>query len=515
MFDVLSNGFKQAKQKLQGITVLDENNIAEAVATVRASLLEADVEYSVSKSFIKNIKERVVGEQVKLKAGKGEEKLKVSPGDHFIQICQQELEALMGPVDTDLVLPSNRVATIMMVGLQGAGKTTTSGKISKYLRDEKKRKPMLVAADIYRPAAIEQLKVLGKSIGIPVFHLPGKKPVEICHQAMQEAYAQNCDVVIFDTAGRLTIDTELMNELGQIKATTNPDNILLVVDSMMGQDSVTTAKAFDEKLSISGFVMTKLDGDARGGSALSIKEVTGKPIKFLGMGEDLDGLEVFRPDGLAGRILGQGDIVGLMSDFDKVAGKDTEEEAKRMLQGQFSFKDFYSQISMIQKMGPMKDILAKLPMQNMIPEGADLSGKQLNVVKSMIDSMTENERAKPALLNNSRMSRIAKGSGRTTKEVADLYEKFKGMRKMMGMMGKNMGMMGKIPGMGALKQMGQLRKMAKSMQGGGGMPDLSALMGGGGMPQQQAAAPKKQIDKDKLKKLRKAAKNARKKNRKR
>ncbi|NRA64700.1 MAG: signal recognition particle protein [Pseudobacteriovorax sp.] len=515
MLDILSSGFKEAKLKFKGKTTLSEENVKEAVAAIRKSLLEADVEYGVTKQFLKRVQDKALGQEVSLKAGTGSGKMKVSAADHFVGICQEELEGLMGPVDTELSLAVNRPTTIMMVGLQGTGKTTTTGKLAKFLKTEKKRKPMLVAADIYRPAAVDQLKILGERIGVPVFHIEGANPVDICNGAMKKAFEWECDTILFDTAGRLTVDTELMAELESIKSNTKPDNILLVCDSMMGQDAVTTAKAFNDSLSISGVVMTKLDGDTRGGAALSIKEVTGTPIKFLGMGEELDRLEEFRPEGLATRILGMGDVVGLMQDFGKVVEEDQEEQALRMMQGQFSYLDFYKQIEMIQKMGPLKDIMAKLPMQDMLPDGAEVDDKELVKIKAMIDSMTKKERQGFDPLNPSRMQRIAKGSGRALKEVQDLHQKFSGMKKMMGMFGKNMGgMMGKIPGMKSLNQMNNLRKMAKGA--GGGMPDMASLgsmfggMDGGGMGSGQT----RQFDRDKQKKLRKAAKKARKKNRK-
>lgn len=519
MLDVLSEGFRQAKLKLKGKAVLTEANVGEALEDVRKSLLEADVEYDVAKAFLSQVKEHALGQTVQLSAGKGQEKLKVSPADHFVQTCQQELEKLMGPVSTELNLPRNRPATIMMVGLQGSGKTTTTAKLCKFLMTKEKRRPLLVAADIYRPAAVDQLKVLGSRLGVPVFNIPGASPVEICQKATAKAYELNCDIILFDTAGRLTIDTALMDELKAIKDATRPDNILLVCDAMMGQDAVVTAKSFNELLDLTGFVITKLDGDSRGGAALSIKKVTGKPIKFLGMGEDLDRIEEFRPEGLASRILGLGDVVGLMKDFERVSEKDQEQEALKMLQGQFSFKDFYEQIAMIQKMGPLKDIIAKLPMQDMIPKGLVVDDRELTKIKAMIDSMTEKERTAPNILNDSRMRRVAKGSGRSPKEVTELVQRFKSMRSMMSMVGKNMGLLGKIPGMGQLSQLNQLRKAAQSMggQGMGGLggmggmmpPGMSGMFGGGG-----GAPIKRNEDKDKLKKMRKAAKDARKRNRK-
>jgi signal recognition particle subunit SRP54 len=399
----------------------------------------------------------------------------------------------------------------MMVGLQGSGKTTTTGKLTKFLKEQKGRKPLLVAADIYRPAAVQQLKVLGDRVGAPVYHAENQDPVTICKQATQKAFELGCDTILFDTAGRLTIDDELMDELVRIKAATTPDNILLVCDSMMGQDAVTTAKAFDDRLDLSGVVMTKLDGDARGGAALSIKEITGKPIKYLGMGEELDRIEEFRPQGLASRILGMGDVVGLMKDFERVVEDDAEEKALKMLQGQFTFSDFYEQIAMIQKMGSLKDIAAKLPLQGMLPDGANLDDKELVKVKAMIDSMTKEERIKPSVLNPSRVQRIARGSGRAVNDVNDLIKKFSQMRKMMGTLGKSMGMLGKIPGMGGMRQLGQMRQMAQAMRGSGGMDPLAAMMGGG-----MGAAPnstKKKVDRDKVRKANKDKRKQKRKNR--
>ena len=507
MLDILTDGFKEAKLKFRGKTVLSEDLIDQAMIPIRQSLLEADVEYGVTKTFLKRVKEEALGQEVKLKAGAGAQKMRVSPEDHFVRICSEQLVELMGPVDTSLPLARNRPGSIMMVGLQGSGKTTSTGKLARYLQQELGRKPLLVAADIYRPAAVEQLRVLGERLEMPVFHLEGAKPPEICQKALDKAYELDRDVILYDTAGRLTIDEALMQELTDIKTKVKPDQILLVCDAMMGQDAVTTAKAFEDKLSLSGVIMTKLDGDARGGAALSVKEVTGKPIKFLGMGESLEQLEEFRPEGLASRILGMGDVESLMKDFQRVADDDLEKDAERILQGQFTYDDFLKQIQMIQKMGSMKDILAKLPMQDMIPQGADIDDSELTRVQAMINSMTKRERKGLDPLDPSRMERVAKGSGRQVKEVKDLAQKFQGMRKMMGTFGKNMGgLMGKIPGMGSLSQLNQIRKMA------GSMGDLSQMAGMfGGAP---GMAPKRPVDRDKQRKLRKAAKKARKKNRK-
>ncbi|HQP31193.1 MAG TPA: signal recognition particle receptor subunit alpha, partial [Deltaproteobacteria bacterium] len=317
MLEMISGGFKKAQDLLQGKTAIQEKHIEDAIREIRVSLLEADVEFHVVKNFLENVKQKALGEIVQTKVTHGGRKIKVSPDQHFIKICYDELVGLMGPVDTSLDLKARPVASIMMVGLQGSGKTTTTAKVARHL-EKQGRKPMLVAADIYRPAAIEQLKVLGKRLEMPVFFAPGKTPPQICKDALEAAQFKGCDVVLFDTAGRTIVDESLMAELEEIKALARPQNILLVVDAMIGQDAVNVAREFDRRLDLSGFILTKLDGDARGGAALSIKEVTRKPIKFLGMGEALDRLEEFRPDGLASRILGFGDIVGLVKDFEQV-----------------------------------------------------------------------------------------------------------------------------------------------------------------------------------------------------
>jgi signal recognition particle subunit SRP54 len=486
-------------------------------------LLEGDVEYGVVKKFLEEVKKEALGREVSLKAGTGAAAMRIGAGEHFVQICHDQLIKLMGEADSSLDLPKNRMAAIMMVGLQGSGKTTTTGKLTKYLMRKNQRKPLLVAADIYRPAAVEQLKVLGAKVGAPVFHVPGASAVEICRQASAKAVELGCDLIIYDTAGRLTIDETLMQELDDIKKVARPDHVLFICDAMMGQDAVTTAKAFHERLDLSGVVMTKLDGDARGGAALSIREVVGRPIKFLGMGEDLDRLEEFRPEGLASRILGMGDIVGLMEDFQRVSKKDMEAETLRMLQGQFSYLDFYEQVSMIQNMGPVKDILAKMPIQGLIPKDFDFDDRQFAKIKSIIDSMTQKERLLVTPLNDSRIRRVAKGAGRTTKDVVELTKKFNMMRQMMGSVGKNMGLLGKIPGMGQLSQLNQLRKMASGAMGGmppfgggGGMgadPFGMDMFGGGGASG-TGLRPRSEADREKQRKLRKDAKKARKKNRK-
>lgn len=512
MLDMISNGFKKATEELTGRSKLTEENLAPALEEIRRSLLDADVEYSVVKTFLKNVKEASLGESVQIRAGKGEKKVKVSAREHFIKICQDKLEDLMGPVDTGLSLPKGKIATVMMVGLQGSGKTTSTGKLALFLKSNEKRKPLLVAADIYRPAAVDQLEVLGQRLSLPVFHIKNTSPQEICRLASDKARELGCDTVLLDTAGRLTIDEKLMTELTDIRSLVKPDHIFFVCDAMMGQDAVTTAKAFHEKLDLSGVIMTKLDGDARGGAALSIKEVTGAPIKFLGMGEELEALEEFRPDGLASRILGMGDVVGLMQDFEKVASDDHEENAERALAGKFNFQDFYSQIETIQKMGSLKDVMAKLPMQNMLPAGAmdQVDESRLGHIRSMINSMTRKERLDPDLLNSSRITRIAKGSGTKMSDVQQLVKQVKQMRTLFGQLGGGMlgGMMQKIPGMKELSQMSQMRKLAQTGNPFGG---AMSQLGGAASPGMKLS---KRIDRSKVKKARQAAKNNRKRKRK-
>jgi signal recognition particle subunit SRP54 len=370
----------------------------------------------------------------------------------------------------------------MMVGLQGSGKTTTCAKLARWLEKQGKR-PLLVAADMQRPAAVEQLKILGEQIGVPVFNVPGATPLEICTQGLAAAREGKQDVVVFDTAGRLAIDETLMTELADIKAAVAPQNVLLVVDAMIGQDAVKTSKAFHDRLGLSGVVLTKLDGDARGGAALSIREVTGSPVRFVGVGETLDKLEEFRADGMASRVLGMGDVVGLMKDFQEVVDeKDAAEKAMKMLEGQFTLDDFLEQIRMIQKMGSLKDLIAKMPgMGDMLPPGVNLDDGELVRVEAIIQSLTKLERRDPYALirEESRVVRIAKGSGQPQEQVKELVQKFLFMKQMMDGMGANLGMMGRIPGMKNVAMAKQLRKQMAQ----GGMPGMGGLgMPGMGMP---------------------------------
>jgi signal recognition particle subunit SRP54 len=478
MLETVSKGFRSARQYLQGQAEITESNIDEALRSVRTSLLEADVEFNVVKGFLARVKEAAVGAVLTTTAAdKQGKKLKVGPAEHFIKICYDELVKLMGPVDTSIQL-SRPVGTIMMVGLQGTGKTTTTAKLATYLK-KKKHRPLLVAADVYRPAAVDQLQILGEQVGCPVFAEEGTPPPELCRRAIQKAKEMQCDIVLFDTAGRLSIDDALMGELEAIKSLTKPDNIFLVVDAMMGQDAVKTALEFDRRLSIDGFIMTKLDGDARGGAALSIKEITGTPVKFLGMGEQLDRLEDFRPEGLASRILGMGDIVSLVQDFEQHVDQDkAEKDAMRMLQGRFTLQDFLDQLKTIKKMGSVSSLLEKIPgVSDMIPEGTQVDDKEFVKLEALVLSMTPDERKNPKLVeeSKSRKKRITVGSGRTVKELEGLLQRFSMMKQMMQMLGMQPSMLGRMPGFKNLANMAQLGRGA----GGGQMPgDMSALFGG-------------------------------------
>ncbi|MBA2319763.1 MAG: signal recognition particle protein [Deltaproteobacteria bacterium] len=497
MFDVLSRGFKSARLALQGKAQLDEENIAPALREVRSSLLQADVELGVVKDFLDKVKAASLGEIVPVKTPSGP--VKVSPQDWFVKACYDALVELMGPVDTTLDLTGGP-AVILMVGLQGSGKTTTAGKLARRLAAQGK-KPMLVAADIYRPAAVEQLMVLGRKLNVPVFSIKGMSPVNLAKMAVTQARNVGRDVVIIDTAGRLAIDDTLMTELDEIKAATKPKNILFVCDAMIGQDAVRTAAEFDRRLAFTGFVLTKLDGDARGGAALSIKAVTGKPVKFLGQGEDLDKLEEFRPEGLAQRILGFGDIVGLMQDFEKHVDKDTaEKDAEKMLKGDFGYGDFVGQLQMVRKIGPLKEIMSRIPFMgellDKVPTEA-LDDKEIDRTLAVISSMTKQERARPDVLTKSpsRIKRIAKGCGRTEADVKELHERFLQARQMM----KGLGGLMSNP-----KELERLQKQMQQMASGGAPGG-----GGGGAAKPELSAAEKLARHEKLKEERRNRKRNR------
>jgi signal recognition particle subunit SRP54 len=498
VLETLAKGFRAARQRLTGVAELNDEVIEEALRDVRLSLLEGDVEFRVVKRFLERVREAARGKEVELRAKSKEYGTKqITPEQAFIAICQDELIKMMGPVETELRWAKKGATGIMMCGLQGSGKTTSVGKLARWLEKTHKKKPLLVAADIYRPAAVEQLQTLGRQLDMPVWSMDGKDPVTICREAAAQAAAKGCDVIIYDTAGRLAIDEPLMQELEDIDKAATPANIFLVLDAMTGQDAVNVAETFNKRLNLDGIIMTKLDGDARGGAALSVKEITGKPIKFLGIGEGLDKLEEFRPEGLASRILGMGDIVGLVKDFEQVVDAEkAEEDALRMLKGKFDMQDFLEQIKLIQKMGSLKDLFEKLPFfGGGLPEGVNLDDRELTKIEAMISSMTREERTNPQVFvattwedfmatsgksakrrradfDPGRVKRVSKGSGRTETEVKELLQKFAQMRQMMVQLGASTGLMGKIPG---FKQFSQMKKLANM--------DINALMGaGGGLP---------------------------------
>jgi signal recognition particle subunit SRP54 len=493
VFEALAKGFREAQNRLAGLTELNEKNIDLALKEVRVSLLEADVELGVVKRFLEAVKEKSLGTTVQTRVRHAGETHKVGAGEQFVKICHDELVSMMHHDGEPVTFAASGVTGIMMVGLQGSGKTTTAAKLARWLKKQGKS-PLLVAADMQRPAAVDQLMVLGGQIEVPVFNIAGASPLAICEAAADEAKKLKADVIIYDTAGRLAIDEVLMEELGAIKASVSPSNILLVIDSMIGQDAVKTAKSFNERLGISGTVLTKLDGDARGGAALSVKEVTGAPIVFVGMGETTDKLEPFRAEGMASRVLGMGDVVGLIQDFEEVVDqKQAEKDAMRMMQGEFTLEDFLNQIKMIQKMGSVRDLIEKIPgLSSMLPPGAaaQVNDSELTDAETIILSMTKFERQDPQSLirEPSRVKRIAGGSGRTEQSVGELVQKFLYMRQMMGSMGGmggggGGGMFGGMPGLA--------RNVRRAMKGGkmpegfpqmpGGMPGFPG-MGGMGMP---------------------------------
>jgi len=503
MLEMLTKGFKSAHEKLSGVRELTEQNVDEALRDVRMSLLEADVDFQVVKDFLGRVKERGLGERVETRVRDAQGRShRITPGQHFVKICEEELTALMGPVDTELKRGESGVVSVMLLGLQGVGKTTVAAKLARHLAGEGRR-PLLVAADVYRPAAVLQLEQLGASIEVPVHAgVEGESPAAICAAAEERARREGFDALVYDTAGRLAIDDELMRELEEISEGSSPANTLLVCDALMGRDAVNVARGFSERLELDGLVLTKLDGDARGGAALAVKAVTGVPIKFLGTGEALDRLEAFRPEGLASRILGMGDIVGLVQDFEAVVDeKQAEEDAERLLRGQFGMDDLLTQLRTLQKMGPLSDVLGKLPMFGSLADQVD--ERELTKVGAMIHSMTPGERTRPDVIDKSRAARIARGSGHKTKEVTDLVDRFSQMREMMASLGGG-GLLSKIPGMGRL-----------AGSGGAGIGDLdpnALLAAGAGNRRMRRSSQAKQRSQQKRK--RKQARKSRRKGRK-
>ncbi|MDL2222432.1 signal recognition particle protein [Parabacteroides sp. OttesenSCG-928-N08] len=426
MFENLSERLDRSFKLLKGEGKITEINVAETLKDVRRALLDADVNYKVAKTFTDTVKEKAMGQNVLTS---------VKPSQLMVKIVHDELALLMGGKAVELNLDA-KPSIILMSGLQGSGKTTFTGKLANMLKSKRGKKPLLVAADVYRPAAIEQLHILGEQIGVPVYSEPeNKNPVAIAQNAIREAMTKGCDLVIVDTAGRLAIDEQMMQEIAAIKRTINPHETLFVVDSMTGQDAVNTAKEFNDRLDFDGVVLTKLDGDTRGGAALSIRTVVDKPIKFVGTGEKMDALDVFHPERMADRILGMGDIVSLV---ERAQEQYDEEEAKRLqkkiAKNQFDFNDFLSQIHQIKKMGNLKELASMIPGIGKAMKDIDIDENAFKNIEAIIYSMTPAERSNPAVLNGSRRQRIAGGSGTTIQEVNKLIKQFDETRKMMRML---------------------------------------------------------------------------------
>ncbi|PID16473.1 signal recognition particle protein [Sporosarcina sp. P34] len=439
-FEGLAERLQVTMNKITGKGKINEADVKEMMREVRFALIEADVNLKVVKQFVKTVSERSVGQDV-MKS--------LTPGQQVVKIVKDELTNLMGGEQNPIQFARKSPTVIMMVGLQGAGKTTTTGKLATVLRKKHNKKPLLVAADIYRPAAIQQLETLGKQITVPVFSMgTDQSPVEIARKAMEEAEREHHDVVIIDTAGRLHVDEELMQELKDIRELTNPDEVFLVVDAMTGQDAVNVAKSFDDTIGITGVILTKLDGDTRGGAALSIRTVTEKPIKFVGMGEKMDALEPFHPERMASRILGMGDVMSLIEKAQENVDEDKAKELEQKLRTQsFTLDDFLDQMQQVKKMGPLDEILKMMPGANKIKglDNAKVDESQMGRVEAVIYSMTLAERENPEIINASRKKRIATGSGTSTQEVNRLLKQFEEMKKMVKQM-TNMQQKGKKKG---------------------------------------------------------------------
>jgi signal recognition particle subunit SRP54 len=439
MFENLSEKLDRAFKLLKGQGQISEINVAETLKEVRKALLDADVNYKVAKQFTDTVKEKALGRDVLIS---------VSPGQLMVKITQEELTALMGGQASDINLKSSP-SVILMSGLQGSGKTTLSGKLANYLKTKRNRSVLLVACDVYRPAAIDQIKVLGEQIGVEVYsEVENKNPVQIAQNAVAYAKSKGLNTVIVDTAGRLAVDEEMMDEISRVKAGINPDEILFVVDAMTGQDAVNTAKAFNDRLDFDGVVLTKLDGDTRGGAALSIKSVVNKPIKFVGTGEKMEALDVFHPERMADRILGMGDIVSLVERAqEQFDAKQAAELQKKIAKNQFNFNDFLGQLQQIKKMGNIKDLMGMIPGMGKMVKDIDVDENSFKSIEAIIHSMTPEERERPEVLNGGRRKRIASGSGTSIQDVNRLIKQFEDMRKMMKMFttGQAQNMMRNMP----------------------------------------------------------------------
>ena len=426
MFESLGDRLQTVMSKIKGYGKITEENISEMTREIRLALLEADVNYKVVKEFVNNVKEKALGEEVQKS---------LKPGDVFVKIVKDELTELLGGEKKDLNLSGNP-ALLMLVGLQGSGKTTTIGKISNFLRKKHAKKPLLVACDVYRPAAIDQLKQIGKQLNIEVYEEGKKDPVEIVNNAIKYAKENKFDYVLIDTAGRLHIDEPLMEELNNIKDSVHPQEILLVIDSMMGQDAINVIEGFNNALPLTGVVLTKLDGDTRGGVALSVRHLTNVPIKFIGVSEKMDGLDYFDPERMAGRILGMGDIISLVEKAQEaIDEKEAEKTAKRMQQGKFDLEDFLSTMKQVKKLGPLENLLKLLPGASKLGlNNIKIDPKDMAHVEAIVLSMTPKERRNPDIIKASRKTRIAKGCGLSVQEVNKLLTQFEQMKKMMKQM---------------------------------------------------------------------------------
>ena len=427
MFENLGERLQNVVHKVKGYGKITEVNISEMMREIRLALLEADVNYQVVKEFVANVKEKALGEEVNKS---------LNPGELFVKIVKDELTELLGGENTPLNISGNP-ATLMLVGLQGSGKTTTIGKLANYLRKNNKKKPLLVACDVYRPAAIDQLKQIGKELNIEVYSEGKGNPVEISRNGIKYAKDNGYDYVLIDTAGRLQIDESLMDELINIQKEVNPDETILVIDSMMGQDAINVINGFNDKIKLSGVILTKLDGDTRGGVALSVKHLTNLPIKFIGVSEKMDGLTPFYPERMASRILGMGDILSIVEQVQsEIDEKEAEKTAKKMMKGNFDLEDFLNQLNQIKKLGPLENLLKLLPgAKKMGLNNINIDPKIMKRTEAIVLSMTLEERRDPSILKASRKKRIADGSGTTVTDVNKLLNQFEDMKKMMKMMG--------------------------------------------------------------------------------
>jgi signal recognition particle subunit SRP54 len=473
MFESLTQKLTSAFSFLGSKKELTPENVEEGLAQVRAALLEADVHFKVVRDFVERVRESVSGER-RLPG--------VEPSQQFVHACHEELVKLLGPEDARLEFAKSGPTVVLMAGLQGAGKTTTVAKLAKRLMASEKRRPLLVAADVKRPAAVEQLKILGAQIGCPVFHEPGLSAPEVCARGVEHAKQHGQDLVLLDTAGRLHVDDEMMAEIAEVAARAKPHQQLLVVDAMTGQDAVRSAQAFHERLALSGVILTKLDGDARGGAALSIQSVVGRPILFVGVGEKLDDLDTFAPRRMAGRILGMGDVVGLVETAQsQISEAEAQQAYEKMVLGSFTLEDMLAQLRMIQKLGPMKKVLGMLPGMSGMAEHIDVDDRRMKRLEALFTSMTPRERLHPDGIDLSRRRRIARGAGQEVNAVGELLKSHKAMQRMM----KEMNKLGLGARLGAKQKTETLRQMSPTGElasgGGGGLfgGGLSGLFGGG------------------------------------